>query len=398
MSENQNRIFEQIKAGTESIIPQEELHKKLAKKRPLKVKLGADPTSPDLHIGHAVPLLKLRQFQDLGHEVIFLIGDFTARIGDPTEKSKTRPMLTDEQIAYNTKTYFKQVSKIIDPEKVTICYNSTWLGKVTSAEFVKLCAQVTLARLIERDDFKNRITEQQPIGFHELLYPLLQGYDSVALEADIELGGTDQTFNLLMGRHLQEHYGQEPQVIITLPLLEGLDGVAKMSKSLGNAIGLNEPADQAFGKLMSISDTLMWRYYAVLLHKTDEQLRAMQDAIAAGSAHPMALKKELAYAVIARFWGELEAVQAQNIFENLFQKKDLSHAEAIDASRYLNTSVWIIDFLKFLGVVSSSEARRLIEAGAVAIDNNKITDAKAQIMVASGLVIKIGKHRFYRIK
>ena len=284
-------LYDQLQAGVEQIIPKTEFLKKLELKRPLRVKLGADPTSADLHLGHAVVLSKLRQFQDCGHEVIFLIGDFTARIGDPTGRSKTRPALTDEQIQANTQTYFNQVSKILDPAKIIVRYNSQWLDKLSSREFVNLCSKVTLARLIEREDFAQRITEHQPIGFHELLYPLMQGYDSVVLQADIELGGTDQTFNLLMGRFLQEHYGQEPQVIMTLPLLEGLDGVQKMSKSLGNAIGLAEPADQAYGKLMSISDELMWRYYQVLLHMRQQEICRMQEQVQQGTVHPMTLKK-----------------------------------------------------------------------------------------------------------
>ena len=303
--------FEQLAAGTEQIIPQEEFKKKLASGKKLRIKLGMDPTAPDLHLGHVVSLSKMRQFQDLGHEVIFLIGDFTARIGDPSGRSKTRPPLTEEEILYNTKTYFQQVSKILDPDRVTIRYNSEWLDKLTSKEFVELCSKVTVARITEREDFAQRIAQQQPIGFHELLYPLMQGYDSVALHADVELGGTDQTFNLLMGRVLQEHYGQEPQVILTLPLLEGFDGVQKMSKSLGNAIGLTEPADQVFGKIMSISDDLMWKYYAVLLHKTDQEIKEMKE----GGEHPMELKKKLAHALLARFWSLKEADEAQKIFE-----------------------------------------------------------------------------------
>ncbi|HZW61884.1 MAG TPA: tyrosine--tRNA ligase, partial [Candidatus Babeliales bacterium] len=268
-------ILAQLKRGTVQILPEDELLKKLSKGKPLKIKLGMDPTSTDLHLGHAVVLSKMKQFQDLGHDIIFLIGDFTARIGDPTGRSKTRPPLTEEEIAHNTKTYFDQVSKILDPKKITVRYNSEWLDALTMKEMVKLCGKVTLARLTEREDFAKRIAENQTIGFHELLYPLFQGYDSIALHADIELGGTDQTFNLLMGRFLQEHYGQEGQVIITVPLLEGLDGHAKMSKSLGNAVGIAEPADQAFGKLMSMPDALMWRYFHLLLDKDQDEISQM---------------------------------------------------------------------------------------------------------------------------
>lgn len=385
-------------AGIDTVIPKDELLKKLDLARPLKIKLGADPTSSDLHLGHAVVLSKLRQFQDLGHEVIFLIGDFTARIGDPTGKSKTRPPLTEEQIVEHTKTYFDQVTKILDPNKLIIRYNSEWLDAMSTKEFVKLCAKVTLARLIEREDFKNRLKEDQPIGFHELLYPLMQGYDSVALHADVELGGTDQTFNLLMGRFLQEHYGQAPQVIMTLPLLEGLDGVQKMSKSLGNSIGLNEPADQAYGKLMSLSDTLMWRYYSVLLHKTVLEIAAMQKGVQDGLIHPMQLKKALAHAVIARFWSATEADEAQRLFEELFQKKDFSNAQPIVLSQLIDTEITLIELLKFLAPTqTSSELKRLILAGAISINDQKIIDMKAPILVQNGTIAKLGKHTFYKI-
>lgn len=385
-------------AGTDSVIPQEELLKKLELGRPLRIKLGADPTSSDLHLGHAVVLSKLRQFQDLGHEVIFLIGDFTARIGDPTGKSKTRPPLTEEQILEHTKTYFQQVTKILDPEKLTIRYNSEWLDQLTAKDFVKLCGKVTLARLIEREDFKNRMKEDQTIGFHELLYPLMQGYDSIALQADVELGGTDQTFNLLMGRFLQEHYGQAPQIVMTLPILEGLDGVQKMSKSLGNAIGLNEPADQAYGKLMSLSDTLMWRYYSVLLHKTELEIATMQEGVKKGLIHPMKLKKALAHAIVARFWSKAQADEAERLFEELFQKKDLSHAQPFILGQLMDKEVTLIDLLKFLAPdETASQLKRLIIAGAISINEQKIIDMKAAILVEEGMTVKIGKHTFYKL-
>lgn len=394
-----NTHLKKLLAGTSQVLPAGELEKKLAKNKPLRIKLGMDPTSPDLHLGHAVVLSHLKLFQDLGHEILFLIGDFTARIGDPTGRSKTRPALSEEDIKRNTQTYFEQVSKILDPKKVTVCYNSEWLDKLSSREWIKLCAQVTLARLTEREDFANRITAHQPIGFHELLYPLLQGYDSVALRADVELGGTDQTFNLLMGRFLQEHYGQEPQVIMTVPILEGLDGVQKMSKSLGNAIGLTEPADQAYGKLMSISDDLMWSYYSLLLKLTDEEIQQLKKEVVAGTQHPMTLKKQLAHGIIARFWSAAEANTAQEAFEHLFQKKDFSHAQEIVWPEELSKNIGLIDLLKFLKAAeSNSEARRLIEAGAVTIDGQKISDPKSSVNVSSDLQIKVGKHRFYKIK
>lgn len=393
------RDLQRLMTGTSQVIPQEELRKKLQQDKPLKVKLGMDPTAPDLHLGHAVVLSKLKQFQDLGHEVIFLIGDFTARIGDPTGKSKTRPPLTEKEIAHNTTTYFEQVSKILDPKKVTIRFNSEWLDALTSKDLVALCAKVTLARLTERDDFAARIAKHESIGFHELLYPLFQGYDSVALKADVELGGTDQTFNLLMGRYLQEQYGQEPQVIMTTPLLEGLDGVNKMSKSLGNTIGLTEPANQAFGKLMSISDTLMWRYFEVLLLIPSHEIHVMQEQVAAGTTHPMQLKKQMAHDIVARFWSKDEADSAQETFEALFQKKDYSQATALEIPEKTANPLWIVDLLKLIGAVqSSSEAKRLIESGAVKIDDSAVTDFKANIAWKSGMYIKVGKHRIFQLK
>lgn len=391
--------LEIIKQGTAQVIPEAELAKKLSSGKKLKIKFGADPTAPDLHLGHAVVLSKMKQFQDLGHEVIFLIGDYTACIGDPTGKSKTRPPLTEEQIKENTKTYFNQVTKILDPKKLTIVYNSQWLDALSSKDFVKLCAQVTVSQLIEREDFARRLKDHQPIGFHELLYPLLQGYDSVALNADIELGGTDQTFNLLMGRHLQEQYGQESQVVITTPLLEGLDRVQKMSKSYGNAVGLNEPADQAFGKLMSISDLLMYRYAHLLLGIDQFKLSQWEEGIAAGNLHPMELKKVIAHDIITKFWSLEEAKKAQQTFEDLFQKKDYSKAQEIGLPANIANPIRLVDLMKILGAVPSlSEARRLIESNAVHIDHEVVNDIHAQITWKSGMTIRIGKHRIYKVK
>lgn len=398
MKSNANAL-EMIKTGTAQVIPEAELSKKLSSGKKLKVKFGADPTAPDLHLGHAVVLSKMKQFQDLGHEVIFLIGDYTARIGDPTGKSKTRPPLSEEQIKENTKTYFNQVTKILDPKKLTIVYNSQWLDALSSKDFVKLCAQVTVSQLIEREDFARRLKEHQPIGFHELLYPLLQGYDSVALHADVELGGTDQTFNLLMGRHLQQQYGQEPQVVITTPLLEGLDGVQKMSKSFGNAVGLNEPADQAFGKLMSISDLLMYRYAHLLLGIDQFKLSQWEEGIAAGNLHPMELKKVIARDIIAKFWSSQEADKAQETFEALFQKKDYSKAQEVTLAPEIENPVRLVDLMKILGSVASlSEARRLIESNAVHVNNETVNDIHAKISWQSGMTIRVGKHRIYKLK
>jgi tyrosyl-tRNA synthetase len=393
------QITERLSIGTEQVLPEGELYKKLLQGRKLRIKLGMDPTAPDLHLGHAVVLTKMRQFQDLGHDIIFLIGDFTARIGDPTGKSKTRPSLSEDEIAQNTTTYFDQVKRILDPDKVTIRFNSEWLARLSCDQMIKLCAKVTLARLTEREDFAKRIKEHQAISFHELLYPLLQGYDSVELKADVELGGTDQTFNLLMGRLLQEHYGQEGQVIMTVPILEGLDGIQKMSKSLGNTVSLTDSAPNAFGKLMSISDSLMWRYMLLLLGTTQEQLSQLQERVASGATHPMALKKEMAYAIVSKFWSKDEAEGAQEQFEALFQRRDYTNAQEILIPDGTPTSLWVVDLLKLLGAVTtSSEAKRLIEAKAIKIDNAIITDFKANIEWKKGMIIKVGKHRIYQIK
>jgi len=379
--------LELLTNGAQQVLPAHELLKKLKNGKKLKIKLGMDPTSPDLHLGHAVVLQKMREFQDLGHEIIFLIGDFTARIGDPTGKSKTRPPLSIEDIAKNTQTYFEQVSKILDPKKVIIKYNSEWLDKLTVKDMVQICANATLAQLIEREDFATRLQSHQPIGMHELLYPLFQGYDSVALHSDVELGGTDQTFNLIMGRHLQEKYNQEPQVIITMPILEGLDGVQKMSKSLGNAVGLTETPENAYGKLMSIPDTIVPKYYKLLLNKTTDN-----------SLSPMNLKKQMAYEILKKFWSENDANVGQKYFEDIFQKKEYSAAQEVNLPKDTANPIWIVDLLKLLGAIkTSSEAKRLIEENAVKIDESVITDFKEQVNWKAEMVIKVGKHRIYKI-
>lgn len=392
------KALDRIIQGTAQVVPLEELKKKLELGRPLRIKLGADPTAPDLHLGHAVVLSKMRDFQDLGHEVIFLIGDYTARIGDPSGKSKTRPVLEQLDIERHMVTYFEQVGKILDPVKTTVCYNSEWLDTLSSSDFLKLCAKITLAQLIEREDFAARIKEHKPVAFHELLYPIMQAYDSVALKADVELGGTDQTFNLLLGRTLQEQFGQPPQVVITMPLLEGLDGVQKMSKSLGNSIGLSEPAPEAFGKLMSISDTLMWRYFHLLLGISKHELSVMQERVASGNTHPMELKKSMAHDIIAKFWSSAEADAAQQQFEALFQKRDFSAAQEVTLAPNTPNPIWLVDLLKILNVISSSsEGRRLIEQGAVSIDGTVIKDFKAEATIRSGMIIKAGKHKIFKV-
>jgi tyrosyl-tRNA synthetase len=356
-----------------------------------------DPTAPDLHLGHAVVLAKMRQFQDLGHQAILIIGDFTARIGDPTGKSKTRPPLTEQEIAQNTKTYFEQVKKILDPNKLIVRYNSEWLDALNIKDMVKLCAKVTLSRLIERDDFEKRLKAHQPISFHELLYPLFQGYDSVVLEADVELGGTDQTFNNLMGRYLQEHFGQEPQVVMVTPLLEGLDGGPKMSKSLGNYIGLTESAEQAYGKLMSISDTLMWHYAEILLYMPHAEIKALQEEIQKNNAHPMDIKKNFAHGIVAKFWSSQEADNAKQHFEALFQRKDYSQAQEV--ALQTGQPISVVKLLRDVDAVkSNNEAKRLIEEGAVHVDQSTISDFNAQVTLESGSIIKVGKHRIYKVQ
>jgi tyrosyl-tRNA synthetase len=399
MNTSVQQALEILKSGTSSIIPLDDFVKKLSKNKPLNIKLGMDPTAPDLHLGHAVVLCKLRQFQDLGHKVTFLIGDYTTLIGDPTGRSKTRPPLTPAEIESNAKTYFQQVTKILDPEKTIVRYNAEWLAKLTFADLIKLCAKVTVAQIIEREDFSKRLAEKTPISMHELLYPLMQGYDSVALEADVELGGTDQTFNLLMGRHLQEHYGQEPQCILTMPLLEGLDGVQKMSKSYGNYVGLWETPETAYGKLMSVSDTLMWRYLLLLGSKTEAEIAAMQAEVATGASHPMNVKKGMAHLLVSRFWSATDAIKAQAQFESLFQKQDYSAATPVDCSSLMDKEVWIVDLLKHLNAVaSSSDAKRLIEAKAVDVDEQTVTDFKAMIALKKDMIIKVGKHKIYKVQ
>lgn len=399
VSEINNEILAKLMVGTSQIIPLEDFKQKLASNKILKIKLGMDPSAPDLHLGHAVVLAKMRQFQDLGHQVIFLIGDFTARIGDPTGKSKTRPVLTVEEITKNTQTYFEQVSKILDPAKTTIRFNSEWLAILTPADFIKLCAQATLAQIIERDDFAMRLKNHQTISMHELLYPLMQGYDSVALESDVELGGTDQTFNLLMGRYLQQKYHQEPQVILTVPLLEGLDGKDKMSKSLNNTIGLTDLPADAYGKLMSITDLLIQRYALLLLNTPESQITAWNQQIQANELHPMDLKKQIAHDIVAKFWSSELATQAQAQFEKLFQAQDYSAALEISLPAGTANPIWLVDLLKILGAITtSSEARRLIQDGAIKINDLIATDFKTEIDWQPAMVIKVGKHRIYRLK
>jgi len=359
--------------GADETIRVEELKAKLERSaktgKPLRVKAGFDPTAPDIHLGHTVLIRKLKHFQDLGHTVIFLIGDFTGMIGDPSGRNVTRPPLTPEEIAANAETYKKQVFKILDPHKTVVDFNNRWLRKLSSTDWVKLCSHYTVARMLERDDFANRMKEQRPISMHELLYPLSQAYDSVALEADVELGGTDQKFNLLVGRVIQPEYGQEPQVIMTMPILEGLDGVQKMSKSLDNYVGINEPPAEMFGKLMSISDEMMWRYYLLLTDLTPAEIEALKTSVASGKDHPLAVKKALARRIITDFHSADAAAQAQQNFEAQFQKKSVPQVKTIYQPYPLSQPKELFRVLVDLGeFTSNSEAQRKIKEGAVYVN------------------------------
>ena len=385
-----------IKRGAVEVLPEEELVAKLKKRRPLRVKTGFDPTAPDLHLGHTVLIQKMKQFQDLGHEVIFLIGDFTGMIGDPTGKSETRKQLTRDEVAKNADTYKEQIFKILDPKKTLVEFNHRWMEKMDAVAMIELAAKYNVARMLEREDFKQRYQRQQSISIHEFLYPLIQGYDSVALQADVELGGTDQRFNLLMGRELQREYGQEAQVVLTMPLLEGLDGVQKMSKSLGNYIGITEAPEAMFGKIMSISDTLMWRYYDLLSDQALETIAKLRTQVETGAVHPMDAKKKLASEIVARFHGVALAERAREYFEARFQKKTapvevrqrFSAAEPIWICRLL------VDVVKF--AKSTSEARRLIAQGAVRVDGKVIDDVNFQFHHPPHELLEVGKNRIAR--
>jgi len=392
-------VINGFSARTVQIVPENGLENKLKLGRKLIIKLGMDPTAPDLHLGHTVVLSKLKEFQDAGHTIIFLIGDFTTRIGDPTGRSKMRPPITLQEIGHNMRTYFDQVGKVLDAHNVVVRYNSEWLGALTAADIIQLCGKVTIARVIEREDFAKRIRQHEPVGLHEFLYPLLQGYDSVALKADVEIGGTDQTFNLLMGRFLQEQYGQEPQVVITMPLLEGLDGVQKMSKSLGNYVSLNDSATDAFGKLMSIPDDLMWRYFELLLYTSSSYIEEMKERVGYGLCNPMNLKKQMAHGIITRFWSASEADVACETFVALFQRKDYSKGQEVILPKNTSNPLWIVELLKMLGAIAtSSEAKRLLESGSIIIDGHTDLRLKSEIAWFPGMIIRVGKHRIYKLQ
>lgn len=395
---NVDQQWAEINRGAEEILVEEELRKKLARGAPLRVKAGFDPTAPDLHLGHTVLLNKMRAFQELGHEVIFLIGDFTGLIGDPSGKSATRPALTEEEIQANAQTYKDQVFKILDPERTVVDFNSRWMNAMSSADMIRLAAKHTVARMLERDDFSKRYKSNTPISIHEFLYPLVQGYDSVALKADVELGGTDQKFNLLVGRQLQSQYGQESQVVVTMPLLEGLDGVKKMSKSLGNYIGIDEPANEMFGKIMSLSDDLMWRYFELLSFEPLSVIEGYRASVKEG-ANPRDIKFALGKEIVARFHSQAAAVAAQDAFVQRFQKNavpDDINVLSVDCD---GASIGIAHMAKAAGLVSStSEAVRMVKQGAVRINGEKVSDPKAMIDCGNEYVLQVGKRKFAKVK
>ncbi len=401
MEQDLKRAMELIHRGTVEVLDENELDGKLKRAIktgiPLRIKAGFDPTAPDLHLGHTVLIQKMKHFQELGHRVMFLIGDFTGLIGDPSGKSETRPPLTPQQVQENAGTYKEQIFKILDPEKTEVVFNSVWMQEIKSIDMIRLCAKHTVARMLERDDFKKRFQAQKPIGIHEFVYPLIQGYDSVAIKADIELGGTDQTFNLLVGRHIQKEYGQEPQVVITMPLLEGLDGVQKMSKSLGNYIGITEPPQDMFGKLMSVSDDLMFRYFELLSSLDLDEIKGLKDGIADGRLHPKDVKTRLAQELVERFHGARAAEAAKADFEAQFSRGEVPDDIPEFKLSPDEKTIYLPKVLKEAGLVeSTSDARRLIKQGAVSIDGTKVRSEEIEVQ-APQTVLKVGKRRFLRI-
>jgi len=392
-----NEALEIIKRGAVDVLLEGEMKKKLAENRPLKIKAGFDPTAPDLHLGHTVLLNKLRQFQDLGHEVMFLIGDFTGMIGDPTGKSATRPPLTKEEVVENARSYQEQTFKILDSDKTRVMFNSAWMNKMSSADLIQLAGKHTVARMLERDDFSKRYKSGQPIAIHEFLYPLIQGYDSVAMEADVELGGTDQKFNLLVGRQLQEVWGQKPQVVLTMPILEGLDGVQKMSKSLDNYIGITDPAGEMFGKIMSVSDDLMWRYFELLSFKSLSEIEKLHKSIGEG-VNPRDIKFLLAEEIVERFHSAADAAKAKEAFIGRFQKGDIPDEILEVQVKAEGSEIRLSNLLKEGGLTSStSDAMRMMKQGAVKINGEKILE---QIMIKKGTsqVYQVGKRKFAKIE
>ncbi len=391
-----DRQMAQIKRGVAELVGEDELRKKLSHGVPLRIKVGFDPTAPDLHLGHTVVMHKMRHFQELGHSVTFLIGDFTGRIGDPTGKSQTRPPLTEEQVIENAKTYKKQVFKILDPVKTEVAFNSAWLSKMDAAAFIKLASSYTVARMLERDDFEKRYKANQAISIHEFLYPLCQGYDSVALKSDVEMGGTDQKFNLLVGRNLQSHYGQEPQCILTMPLLVGTDGERKMSKSYGNYIGIDEPAKEIFGKIMGISDELMWNYYELLSDKSLEDIAKLKEDVASGKAHPKVVKEDLAHEMVRRYHSEGAADEERQKFNAVFA----SGAAPTDAPEFacvVGEDSCPCSFLVASGLEKSrGEVKRMVKQGSVHVNGERLDDALTPL-AAGSYTVRYGKKRFLQL-
>jgi len=391
------KALAELERGADEILRREELAERLKAGRPLRIKAGFDPTAPDLHLGHTVLINKMRQFQDLGHEVIFLIGDFTGRIGDPSGRSAIRKPLTEAEVKANARTYEEQIYKILDPERTVIEFNSRWFSKMDAGDMVELASLYTVARMLERDDFHKRYGANQPIAVHEFLYPLVQGYDSVALKADVELGGTDQKFNLLVGRHLQEHFGQKPQVVLTMPLLEGLDGVQKMSKSLDNYIGITEPPAEMFGKLMSVSDKLMWRYFELLSLRPLAELQGLKDRARAG-ANPRDLKFGLAEEIVDRFHGAGAGEREKAAFIERFQKGALPDDMPEVTVPAPGGKLGIASLLKGAGLVpSTSEAFRMLKQGAVKLDGERVTDRNLELPAGAEHVVQVGKRRIARV-
>jgi tyrosyl-tRNA synthetase len=403
MSDEVIRDLNYLTKGCVDVVPQEELKAKLERSRaagkPLTGKVGFDPSAPDLHLGHTVVIRKMRHFQQLGHRVVFLIGDFTGLIGDPTGKKATRPQLTREEIEENATTYKRQIFKLLDPDTTVVDFNSRWLGALSSADWIRLAATVTVAQMLERDDFRKRYESQQPIALHEFLYPLAQAYDSVVLECDVELGGTDQLFNLLMGRHLMRERGQEPQIVMTLPLLEGLDGVEKMSKSLGNYVAVEDSPNEMFGKLMSLSDELMWKYWLLLTDRTQEEIDGLRKQVAEGDRHPMDVKKELARILVDEFHAEGDGAGAQEEFERVFSSRnlptDIPEVEVAAGAPEILVSKVLVQ----AGLASSNgEARRLMGQGGVKVHGEPVTDSRATLAAGdSEVLIQVGKRRIARV-
>ncbi|MBD2862587.1 tyrosine--tRNA ligase [Paenibacillus oceani] len=406
MRKEAERQLEVVRRGVVEIVPEEDLKEKIANSlltgKPLKIKLGLDPSAPDIHVGHTVVLHKLRQFQELGHEVQLIIGDFTGRIGDPTGKSETRKQLSEEDVKRNAETYQAQIFKILNPAQTTVHYNSQWLNKLNFTDVVQLAAKVTVARILERDDFTKRYANGQPIGVHEFFYPLMQGYDSVKLDSDVELGGTDQKFNLLMGRTLQKEYGKQQQAAITLPLIAGLDGVQKMSKSLGNYIGIDEAPNEMYGKAMSVPDELMVKYFELATDLPDEELGSLKAGLEEGTVHPRDAKMKLAYTFVRMYHGETQAEEAKRHFVTVFQQKalpdEIEDAE-LPVSELNGGEIRIVQLLVTTGLqASNGEAKRSVSQGAVKINEEKVTDPNAVVRLEGGEVLQVGKRKFVKIK